>query len=86
MNAAVTTSPQKTWTEPVVKTTLLTFAVTMETVYVADVSARTGKTLKRDTVASSANVTTSVAIAPATNCVAVSVGPAGAEGKMWKKG
>lgn len=78
-NAAVTTWPLKTWTEPVVKTTLLTFAATMETVCVADVSARTGTTLRRDTAASSASVTTSAVIAPATNCVAVSAGPAGAE-------
>lgn len=73
------TSPQKTWTEPVAKTMRLTFAATMETVYVADVSARTGTTLGRDTAASSASVTTSAVIAPATNCVAVSVCPAGAE-------
>lgn len=85
-NAAATTSPQKTWTEPVAKATPLTFAATTGTAYAAGVSARTGKTPRRDTAASSASATTSAAIAPATNCAAVSGGPAGAGAHVQKEG
>lgn len=74
-NAVATTSPRKIWTEPAAKTTPPTFAATMETVYAALVSVRTGRTPRRDTVARSASVTTSAATAPTTNCVEVSVGP-----------
>lgn len=75
VNAAATTLPRKIWTERAVKTTLRTFAATAATVCVAHVNARTGRTPRRDTAASSASVTTSAVIAPATNCVEVSVGP-----------
>lgn len=78
-NAAATTWPQTTWTEPAARTTPLTSAATTGTVCVANVSARTGTTPRRDTAASSASVTTSAAIAPATSCAAVSAGPTGAE-------
>lgn len=73
VNAAAMMWPQRTWTGPAVKTTVLTFVATTETACAAHVSARKETTLRRGTAASTASVTTSTVTAPETNCVEVSV-------------
>lgn len=71
VNAAATMWPQRTWTEPAVKTTAPTSAATTETVCAARASARRETTLRRGTAASTAIVTTSTVTALGTNCVEV---------------
>lgn len=73
VNVAATMLPQRTWTGPAVKTTVLTSAATTETVCAAHVSARRETTLRRGTAASTASVTTSTVTALETNCVEVSM-------------
>lgn len=73
VSAAATMWPLRTWIEPAVKTTARTPAATTETVCVARVSARRGRTQRRGTAASSASVTTLTATARGTSCVEVSV-------------
>lgn len=73
MNAAAMMWPQRTWTEPAVKTMARTPAATTETVCVAHVSARKEKIQRRGTAVSSASVTTLTVTALETSYVEVSV-------------
>lgn len=73
VNVAAMTSPQRTWTGRVERTTVQRSAATTETVCAAPVSAKRETTPRIGTAASTASVTTSTVIALETNCVEVSV-------------